>query len=130
MSEWITDRLPEYEEGFSGLVWSQVKKGTPCLRRRSEIKLGMPWMEISPPKPYVKPEPQRWKPQNESLIYYISLSGDTNFAHYYDHADARRAYDFGNVFQNLEQAEEAARRIHELLLNYHKELLNGQMDNR
>jgi hypothetical protein len=124
MSEWITDRMPDHEDMFSGLVWGQVKDGTPCLREWSEVKLGEPWMPIKEPEPYVKPEPKRWMPEVESLHYYISWSGDTEFAHYYDHYDTRRAYDFGNVFQTREQAEEAARRVRELLLNYHKELSN------
>ena len=124
MSEWITYRLPDYEDMFSGLVWGQVKDGTPCLREWTEVKRGEPWMPIKEPKPYVKPEPQRWKPEVESLHYYISWSGDTNFACYYDHYDTRRAYDFGNIFQTEAQAQEAARRVRELLLNYHKELNN------
>lgn len=56
MSEWITYRLPEYEEGFSGLVWGQLPGREPYLRNRKDVELGEPWMPIIAPEPYVKPK--------------------------------------------------------------------------
>jgi hypothetical protein len=127
MSEWITDRLPDYEDMFSGLVWGQVKDGTPCLREWSEVKRGEPWMPIKEPKPYVKPEPKRWEPEIEGTYYCINWYGETSIKSHYNCQDTRRAYDFGNVFQTLAQAQEAARRVRETLLNYHKELSNESL---
>jgi hypothetical protein len=87
------------------------------------VESNQPWMPIHAPEPYVKPEPQRWKPDNGDLVYYNSWCGDTRYEHYCDHHDFLQAYNFGNVFQTRDQAQEAARRVRDLLLNYHKELL-------
>ena len=149
MSEWITDRLPteadsdmmnqvwifednavylsDYSFVTAGTPWIPIKEPEPYVKPKPErwkLFYGKLRMPIKQPAPYVKPEPKRWKPEVESLHYYISWSGDTNFACYYDHYDTRRAYDFGNIFQTEAQAQEAARRVRELLLNYHKELNN------
>jgi hypothetical protein len=39
-----------------------------------------------------------------------------------------KQYEYGNCFQTSAQAIEAARRVRETLLNYHKELNNDQME--
>jgi hypothetical protein len=124
MSEWITDRLPDYKDMFSGLVWGQVKDGTPCLREWTEVKRGDPWMPIKEPEPYVKPEPQRWKPETNQWYYCLTKDGDWATYQNTDDLHDRNMYDFGNVFQKLSQVDEAARRVRETLLNYHKELNN------
>jgi|688.fasta_scaffold415672_3 hypothetical protein len=124
MSEWITDRLPDYEDMFSGLVWGQVKDGTPCLREWTEVKRGEPWMPIKEPEPYVKPEPQRWKPETNQWYYYLTEYGDIQVTNYSVNEIDGKQYNFGNCFETCAQADEAARRVRELLLNYHKELNN------
>jgi hypothetical protein len=128
MSEWITYRMPDHEDMFSGLVWGQVKDGTPCLREWSEVKRGEPWMPIKEPEPYVKPEPQRWKPKDGNGYYIIRSSGIVVYTISHDTLSNECTYNFGNCFQTSEQAIEAARRVRETLLNYHKELQNDQME--
>jgi hypothetical protein len=122
-TEWITDRLPKYEDGFLGLVWYQEIVGLPNLRRRNEIKLGMPWMPIKIPASYVKPEPQRWKP-NVNEIYFSVVSHCVFSNAWLGTSGDHDRYAIGNCFQTEAQAQEAASRVRELLLNYHKELNN------
>ncbi len=124
MSEWITYRLPDHEDMFSGLVWGQVKDGTPCLREWSEVKRGEPWMPIKEPKPYVKPEPKRWKPDYRQPYYSIGGDATVYGDIYEDQRFDIAKYNFGNCFETSAQADEAARRVRETLLNYHKELNN------
>jgi hypothetical protein len=124
MSEWITDRLPTEEDSdMMNKVWVWEDNAV-YWSDYSVVTLGTPWMPNKIPAPYVKPEPQRWKPDNGDLVCYNSWCGDTRYEHYCDHHDFLQAYNFGNVFQTRDQAIEAARRVRELLLNYHKELNN------
>lgn len=132
MSEWITDRLPteaDADEYFC-VYWMSIYNGViPC--NYEDIKVGEVWApkpKLVPPKPYVKPGPKRWKPDVKSLYYCINWYGETSIKNYYGRKETSRAYDFGNCFETWTQAEEAARRVRETLLNYHKELNNDQME--
>jgi hypothetical protein len=124
MSKWITNRLPTKEDSFANQVIIAWDDGSMCMTDYKHVEEGMPWTPIPKPAPYVKPEPQRWKPDNGDLVCYNSWRGDTRYEHYCDHHDFLQAYNFGNVFQTRDQAIEAARRVRETLLNYHKELNN------
>jgi hypothetical protein len=68
MSEWITDRLPTKEDGdYEGKVWiTERSNGFVYGTTFYTVKVGTPWQKrmISKPEPYVKPEPQRWKPRD------------------------------------------------------------------
>jgi hypothetical protein len=129
MSEWITDRLPTEEDAdeYRLVYYTNEDNGTVTKERLSDIELGCPWMPIPKsiyPKPYVKPEPQRWKPKEGHLCHYFTLFGDIQMGYFSDNLIDGKQYDFGNCFQTSAQAQEAARRVRELLLNYHKELNN------
>jgi hypothetical protein len=125
MSEWITDRLPTKEDSFANQVIIAWDDGSMCMTDYKHVEEGMPWTPIPKPEPYVKPEPQRWKPESEQLYHYVTDSG---FEHRLIATDNEyrflRRYDFGNCFKTQAQAQEAARRVRELLLNYHEELSN------
>ena len=60
MSEWITDRLPRYEETLNGCVLAWIEQHLPplCVIQHDTFKLGTPWQPIQRPAPYVKPK--RW----------------------------------------------------------------------
>jgi|688.fasta_scaffold00957_3 hypothetical protein len=126
MSEWITDRLPTKEDGdVNQTVWVYYVCDGLKNQHYSTVLHGQPWTHIAMPKPYVKTEPQRWKPESEQLYHYVTDSG---FEHRLIATDNEyrflRRYDFGNCFKTQAQAQEAARRVRETLLNYHKELNN------
>ena len=57
MSEWITDRLPDPDDAFEDWVFVQ-EHGNIQMFLAVSVKLGMPWLPIVPPAPYVKPK--RW----------------------------------------------------------------------
>lgn len=78
MSEWITDRCPMLmtDEVIRGMVWyGGDDDSAPALVRYDFIKLGMPWMPLTPPEPYVKPK--RWKVSSVELGNYVIC--DTKF---------------------------------------------------
>jgi hypothetical protein len=132
MSEWITDRLPTAADAdeYRLVYYTNEDNGTVTKVRLSDIELGCPWMPIPKsiyPKPYVKPEPQRWKPETNQWYYYATKDGDWGKYQYADGSFDCNMYDFGNCFQTREQAQEAARRFRETLLNYHKELSNESL---
>jgi hypothetical protein len=52
----------------------------------------------------------------------VSKNGEVN--KFFSNLEYEKEYNFGNCFQTKEQAEEAAHRMRETLLNYHKELNN------
>lgn len=64
----------------------------------------------------------RWRAKYDEKYYYVSTEGivleDKEGGHIID--DNR--YKFGNYFRTKEQAEEAAKRIKEVLYNYHEEI--------
>jgi hypothetical protein len=124
MSEWITDRLPTKEDSFANQVIIAWDDGSMCMTDYKHVEEGMPWTPIPKPEPYVKPEPQRWKPQEGHGYYVVRSSGIISYTVNYNHLLDESHLKIGNSFQTKAQAEEAARRIHELLLNYHKELNN------
>jgi hypothetical protein len=73
MSEWITDRLPTFDEaiGYTVLKWH---KGKPCAWAYDGIKLGEPWQPIPKPAPYVKPK--RWTVEwNADGAYWVLTDG-------------------------------------------------------
>jgi hypothetical protein len=117
MSEWITDRLPKYEDGLIGLVWYQEINGTPHLRRRNEVKLGMPWMPIKEPEPY-KPEPTRWKPKDMERYFCIFPSTIIGQAWLNEKGDYDR-WAMGNCFATYNEAAAALGKVKELLLSLH-----------
>ena len=128
MSEWITDRLPtEADSDMMGKVWI-FEDNAVYWSDYSVVTPGTPWMPIKEPATYVKPEPKRWKPDYRQPYYciggYANVYGDI----YEDRRFDIAKYNFGNCFKTRAQAIEAARRVRELLLNYHKELNNDQME--
>jgi hypothetical protein len=91
MSEWITDRLPTFEDtlNFCVLVWDG--KGI-VICGREGVKEGQPWMPISKPEPYVKPK--RWTvewydPNNCWHVIDTTIDGVMGYLHLeLTHADA------------------------------------------
>jgi len=132
MSEWITDRLPTAADADEDhRVWWTSTDGEVMRSYYGDIQIGEVWApkpKPVPPKPYVKPEPQRWIPAVQQLCHYFTLFGDIQMGYFSDNLIDGKQYDFGNCFQTKAQAEEAARRVRETLLKYHKELNNDQME--
>jgi len=130
MSEWITDRLPTEEDADEDhRVWFTSPDGEVVRCYYEYVETGEAWAPKPKPvvpKPYVKPEPQRWKPENGNGYYVIRSSGIAVYTISIDTLSNECTYNFGNCFQTKEQAEEAARRMRETLLNYHKELNNAE----
>jgi hypothetical protein len=128
MSEWITDRLPTEADGDEKFrVWCTSPDGDVFRCYYSLIGTGEAWApkpKTVKPAPYVKPEPQRWKPETNQWYYCATEYGDIQERNYSDNVIDGKQYNFGNCFQTSAQAQEAARRVRELLLNYHKELNN------
>lgn len=123
MSEWIADRLPTKEDAWNDLVWGNTIGGTVLFRLFNQVHDGEPWIPINGPEPYVKPEPQRWKP-DAFEIYWVVLNNGKVDKYLSDVEIDDYTYDFGNCFKKERHAKEAARRVCETLLNYHKELNN------
>lgn len=69
-----------------------------------------------------KVEKIRWRAKGDKRYYYVGNQGiiiaDREYGHYYD----KNRHEFGNYFSTSEQAEEAAKRVKELLYNYHEEI--------
>jgi len=123
MSEWIKDRLPTKEDGdVNQTVWVYYVCGGLGKQHYSLVLHGQPWTHIEMPKPYVKPEPQRWMPDYRQPYYCIGGDATVYRDIYEDQRFDIAKYNFGNCFKTRAQAIEAARRVRELLLNYHKEL--------
>ena len=125
MSEWITDRLPtEADADDNFLVWRWIRDDDDEVWTAyyKDIKTGEVWApkpKPVPPKPYVKPK--RWKPEIGERYHYVTSRAKIYSGIY---EQAYDMYEAGNCFQTKAQAQEAARRVRELLLNYHKELNN------
>jgi hypothetical protein len=68
MSEWITNRLPTAADADEDhRVWWTSTDGEVMRSYYGDIQIGEVWApkpKPVPPKPYVKPEPQRWKPRD------------------------------------------------------------------
>lgn len=133
MSEWITDRLPtEADSDMMGKVWI-FEDNAVYWSDYSVVTPGTPWMPIKEPATYVKPEPERWKPEIGGRYHYVTTrvkSWSGIHKQSYDEGSytidmyLSDMYENGNCFKTEAQAEEAARRVREILLNYHKELNN------
>ena len=132
MSEWITDRLPtEADADEDHRVWFTSPDGEVVRWYYEYVETGEAWAPKPKPvvpKPYVKPEPQRWKPAIQQLCHYFTLFGDIQMGYFSDNVIDGKQYDFGNCFQTSAQAIEATRRVRETLKNYHKEIQNDQME--
>lgn len=72
-------------------------------------------------------EKLRWKAKNGEYYYHINGDGFASVMKDTDYISDRYRYNFGNYFRTKEQTEEAAKRVQETLLNYHKELNCGQI---
>ena len=122
MSEWITDRLPTVKDANAwAQVWVTDDYENVYATSFVNLSVGTPWQKIVSPKPYVKP--QRWKPNVNEIYFSVVSHCVLNIAWvgtYHDHD----RYASGNCFQTEAQAQEAASRVRDLLLNYHKELNN------
>ena len=128
MSEWITDRLPtEADADEDHRVWWTSTDGEVMRSYYGDIQIGEVWApreKLVVPKPYVKPEPQRWKPKKGERYHYVTIRAKIYSGIY---EQAYDMYEAGNCFQTSAQAIEAARRVRETLLNYHKELSNESL---
>lgn len=67
----------------------------------------------------------RWQAKNGEYYYHINADGFVSAAKHTDYITDYYRYNFGNYFRTKEQTEEAAKRMQETLLNYHKELNCG-----
>ena len=74
-----------------------------------------------------KVETVRWKAKKGEYYYYINADGFASTIKHTDYITDYYRYNFGNYFRTKEQTEEAAKRVQETLLNYHKELNCGQI---
>jgi len=70
-------------------------------------------------------EKLRWRAKNGEYYYHINGDGFASVMKDTDYISDRYRYNFGNYFRTKEQTEEAAKRVQETLLNYHKELNCG-----
>jgi hypothetical protein len=122
MVQWITDRLPTINDGdYEGKVWitdDELVFGTPWYN----IKVGTPWQKriINRPAPYVKPEPERFRPEVNQVYFSIVSHYVFNQAWLGTSGDHDR-YAIGNCFETREQAEAALGKVKELLLSMHLE---------
>lgn len=69
-----------------------------------------------------KIEKIRWRAKEGEYYYYINADGFASVNKHTNYITDYYRYDFGNYFRTKEQAEEAARRIKEVLLRYHEEI--------
>ena len=67
----------------------------------------------------------RWRAKNGEHYYHINADGFASVMKDTDYISDHYRYNFGNYFRTKEQTEEAAKRVQETLLNYHKELNCG-----
>ena len=67
----------------------------------------------------------RWQAKNGEYYYHVNVDGFISAAKHTDYITDYYRYNFGNYFRTKEQTEEAAKRVQETLLNYHKELNCG-----
>lgn len=67
----------------------------------------------------------RWGAKEGEYYYYVNVDGFVSVTKHTNYITDHYRYDFGNYFRTKEQAEEAARRIKEVLLRYHEEITCG-----
>ena len=70
------------------------------------------------------PVDERYKPDEEDSYWYVKTGGDINETEYRPNGSASHLarYKRGNCFRTEEQAQEAAERIKETLIEFHKEI--------
>ncbi len=118
MSEWITDRKPwAGDSDIMGKVWI-FEENAVYWSDYSVVTLGTPWMPIKEPEPYVKPEPERFRPEVNQVYFSIVSHCVFNQAWLGTSGDHDR-YAIGNCFETREQAEAALGKVKELLLSLH-----------
>lgn len=72
-------------------------------------------------------EKLRWRAKKGEYYYHINADGFASTIKHTDYITDYYRYNFGNYFRTKGQTEEAAKRVQETLLNYHKELNCGQI---
>lgn len=65
---------------------------------------------------------ERWKPLMDEHYHCVLSIGEPLSNPYEGNCEDLERINFGNCFRTLEQAEEAAKRIKKLLMEYHKEI--------
>ena len=73
-------------------------------------------------KDWYEPIVERWKPKEGEFYWLVLMDGAPHESVYTQY---NGTYNFGNCFKTREQAEEAARRMKECLMNLHKEYETG-----
>lgn len=125
MNKWITDRLPTVKDANAwAQVWVTDDYENVYATSFVNLSVGTPWQKIVSPKPYVKPEPERWKPNVNEIYFSIVLPHYVFSDVWLGTSGDHDRYASGNCFQTQAQTHEAASRVRELLLNYHEELNN------
>jgi hypothetical protein len=127
MSEWITNRLPtDRDSDILKKVWI-TENGFVYWADYTTVEVNQPWMPIKEPDAYIKPsvEPDPWKPKTDQSYWAVEHTGVILLQWTGNNSDMSY-YHSRNCFQTEAQAQEAARRVRELLLNYHKELNNAE----
>jgi hypothetical protein len=128
MSEWITDRLPmEEDSDINGMVWTIDEESNVYNILHSSLCLGNPWIRRNKTTSDDILEHKRWKPCPNQYYWEMDYTGGVLWRYNVSGIDDKQ-YEYGNCFQTSAQAIEAARRVRETLLNYHKELNNDQME--
>jgi len=64
----------------------------------------------------------RWRAENDEDYYHVDNQGNTMIDREYGHYVDKSRYEFGNYFRNDKQAEEAAKRMKDVLHKYHEEI--------
>ena len=67
-------------------------------------------------------EKVRWRAENGEDYYHVDNQGNTMIDREYCHYVDKSRYEFGNYFRNDKQAEEAAKRMKDVLHKYHEEM--------
>jgi hypothetical protein len=76
MNDWITDRLPDPDDAFEDWVFVS-EHGNIQMYLAVSVKLGMPWLPIVPPDPYVKPKRWAVKYNSEHEAWAVVNNGMT-----------------------------------------------------
>ena len=61
-------------------------------------------------------EPKRWRPREDGGYFHVDYEGGVRMALYTEQTDYER-YEFGNCFETLNEAQDAAEKVKELLLS-------------
>jgi hypothetical protein len=123
-TEWITDRLPTNKDAnYYGHVWGCSTCGNVFILDYDMVMKGEPWMKITPPEPYVKPEPERWMPEIKESYWTIDGMSviETNWDN--DIIDEARLA-IGNCFKERWHADECFESFVDILSDYNEGLYN------